>query len=231
VSRESPRYISVLLAQLKRDLHINFLKRAEWLNPIIFLVLVQSLFPLALGAESKLLTQSAPAVIWISALLSTLISLESLFRDDFDDGSLEQMSLAPVPFFIFCEAKIICHWLMSGLPLVIICPVLALSFDLSPEVLPVMVLSLLLSTPVLCCISALASALTLNAKRGGVLLSLIVLPLYVPVLIFGAGALMQSSFGLSAAGALYMLAALFVFVFSVSPFALSAALKLSLSDA
>jgi heme exporter protein B len=223
-------YTSVFNQQLKRDLQINFLKRAEWLNPIIFLVLVQSLFPLALGADSKLLTDSAPAIIWISALLSTLISLESLFREDFEDGSLEQMNLTATPLFVFCFAKIVCHWLMAGLPLVIICPVLAMSFNIENSVLPVMVISLLLATPVLCCISALAAALTLNARRGGVLLSLIVLPLYVPVLIFGAGALLQAQLGMSAAGALYMLAALFILILSVSPFVLSAALKLSIAD-
>lgn len=223
-------YLSILKQQLKRDLHISFLKRAEWLNPIIFLVLVQSLFPLALGADSKLLTDSAPAIIWISALLSTLISLDSLFRDDFEDGSLEQMLLSTTPFYVFCFSKIICHWLMTGLPLVIVCPLLALTFNIESVVLPVMAISLLLATPVLCCISVLAAALTLNARRGGVLLSLIILPLYVPVLIFGAGALLQAQLGMSAAGALYLLAALFVFTLSVSPFVLSAALSLSIAD-
>jgi len=227
----STSYTFIFKQQLKRDLHISFIKRAEWLNPIIFLVLVQSLFPLALGADSQLLSNSAPAIIWISALLSTLISLESLFREDFDDGSMEQMILNRTPFFVFCFAKLSCHWLMAGLPLVVICPLLAVSFNIESSVLPVMVVSLLLATPVLCFISALAAALTLNSRRGGVLLSLIVLPLYVPVLIFGAGALFQAQLGMSSTGALYMLAALLVVMLSAAPFALSAALKLSLADA
>lgn len=222
-------YLSVLNSQLKRDLRLSFVKRAEWLNPVIFLVLVQSLFPLAIGSDMRLLMQVAPAIIWVSALLSTLMSLDSLFRDDFEDGSIEQMMLTSTPFYVFCFAKIICHWLMAGLPLVLICPLLALSFQLSVESLWIMALGLLLATPVLCCISALASALTLDARRGGVLLSLIVLPLYVPVLIFGSGAIVQSMAGQSAAGPLYMLAAFLVLALSLSPFVLSAALKLSVA--
>jgi len=223
--------IQVFVAQIKRDLLLGVVKRNEWINPIVFLVLVQSLFPLALGGNPELLVNIAPAVIWVSALLATLVSLDSLFRDDFDDGSMEQMYLSASPFYVFTFAKIISHWLLSGLPLVLICPLLAMSFGIELRVLPVIFLSLMLATPVLCCISSLATALTLNARRGGVLLSLIILPLYVPVLVFATGALAQANIGTSAAGALYMLAALFIFALSVTPFALSAALKVSLSDA
>ncbi len=228
---DSTSFTKIFLAQIKRDLLLGVVKRNEWLNPIVFLVLVQTLFPLALGGSPDLLENIAPAIIWVSALLATLVSLESLFRDDFEDGSMEQMLISASPFYVFTFAKIICHWLLSGLPLVLICPLLAMSFGIKPDVLPVMLLSLLLATPVLCCISALASALTLNARRGGVLLSLIVLPLYVPVLVFATGALSQAAIGVSPAGALYMLAALFIFALSATPFVLSAALKLSLSDA
>lgn len=227
----SVSFTKAFSAQLKRDLLLGVIKRSEWINPIIFLVLVQSLFPLALGGSPELLEKIAPAIIWVSALLSTLVSLDSLFRDDFDDGSMEQMLMSPSPFYVFTSAKLLCHWLLSGLPLVLICPLLAMSFGIQANVVPVMFVSLLLASPVLCCISALASALTLNARRGGVLLSLIVLPLYVPVLVFATGALNQAVMGSSPAAALYMLAALFIFAFSVTPFALSAALKLSLSDA
>jgi len=228
---DSLSFTHVLMAQVKRDLLLGVIKRNEWINPLVFLILVQSLFPLALGGSPELLENISPAVIWVSALLATLVSLESLFRDDFDNGSMEQMLMSPVPFYVFTFAKLICHWLLSGLPLVLVCPLLALSFGIESKVLPVMFMTLLLATPVLCCISALASALTLNARRGGVLLSLMVLPLYVPVLVFGSGALTQAMLGISPVGALYILAALFIFALSVTPFALSAALKLSLSDA
>lgn len=219
-----------LYAQLQKDLHLAFLKRAEWLNPLIFLVLVQSLFPLALGADSSVLASAAPAIIWVSALLSTLVSLDSLFREDFDDGSLEQLLLAPQAFYVFCVSKLLSHWLVSGLPLVFVCPLLASTFYLEGETLWTMFWSLLLAGPVLCCISAVASALILNARRSGILLSLIVLPLYVPVLIFGSGAILQSAAGDSARGALLMLAAILVLTLSISPFVLSAALKLSIRD-
>jgi len=172
----------------------------------------------------------APALLWVSALLSTLISLDTLFQEDFEDGCLEQMLLAGPPFFVFCMAKLFCHWLLSGAPLIIICPLLAASFYMEGEALWIMACSLLLATPSLACISALASALTLNARRGGVLLSLIVLPLYIPILIFGSGAIMQSLAGESAQGALLMLAAFLVLGVSLTPFALGAALKLSISD-
>ena len=211
---DSISFTNVFVAQLKRDLLLGVVKRNEWINPILFLVLVQTLFPLALGGSPDLLKNIAPAIIWVSALLSTLVSLESLFRDDFEDGSTEQMLISASPFYVFTFAKIVCHWLLSGLPLVLICPVLAMSFGITSEVIPVMFLTLLLATPALCCISALASALTLNARRGGVLLSLIVLPLYVPVLVFATGALAQASLGVSSDGALYMLAALFIFAIS-----------------
>lgn len=226
----SRSYAQVFIAQIKKDLYLSALKRSEWLNPLIFLILVQSLFPLALGADPELLAKVAPALLWITALLSTLISLDSLFQEDFEDGCLEQMLLAGSPFFIFCMAKLFCHWLVSGAPLIIICPLLAASFYLEGDALWIMAFSLLLATPCLSCISALACALTLNARRGGVLLSLIVLPLYIPILVFGSGAIIQAMAGESAKGALLMLAAFLVLGVSLTPFVLSAALKLSISD-
>ena len=226
----SVSYTQVFISQLKKDLYLSALKRSEWMNPLIFLVLVQSLFPLALGADPALLEKVAPALLWVSALLSTLISLETLFQEDFEDGCLEQMLLAGPPFYVFCMAKLFCHWLVSGAPLIIICPLLAASFYMEGDALWVMAFSLLLATPCLSCISALASALTLNARRGGVLLSLIVLPLYIPILVFGSGAIIQSLSGESPQGALLMLAAFLLLGVSLAPFALSAALKLSISD-
>ncbi len=220
----------VFKAQLYRDVHLAFFKKQEWLNPLIFLVLVQSLFPLAMGAERQLLLEAAPAIIWVTALLSTLVSLDSLFREDFEDGTLEQMMLTGTPFYFFSLAKLFSHWLVAGLPLVLLCPILALGFYVEKTHLGIIALSLFLATPVLCCISALAKALTLNSRQGGVLLSLMILPLYVPVLVFGSGVISQSVAGESPLAALYMLAALFVFAVAVSPFVLSAALKLAIAD-
>jgi len=223
--------LSALRVQLSRDLLLSFVKRVEWLNPLIFLILVQSLFPFALGADSVLLGKAAPAIIWVSALLSTLIGLDGLFKDDFDDGSLEQMRLSHLPFFMFSLSKLLSHWLVSGLPLVLACPILAYSFYLRGDALWVLVISLLLATPVLCCISSVAAALTLNAKRSGILLSLMILPLYVPILIFGSGAVLQGMSGESALGAIYMLAAICIFSITLTPFILSAALSIALNDA
>ncbi len=222
--------MGVIKAQLARDLRLAFHGRSEWLNPLIFLVLVQSLFPLALGADSDLLRQLAPGVVWVGALLSTLVSLESLFKDDLEDGSLEQMYLSGQGLYLFSLSKLLSHWLIAGLPLVIVSPLLAGSFGLQGEVLQILFVSLLIATPTLCCISALGAALTLNARQSNVLLSLIILPLYVPILIFGSGAILRTTSGESAMAPIYILAAMLALSISVVPFILAAALKLSLSD-
>ena len=173
---------------LIRDLRLAFRSRHELANPLIFFVLVVTLFPLAVTPSEDLLRVMAPGVIWVSALLSVLLSLDRLFKQDYEDGSLDQLMLSPNPLVILVLAKVSAHWLLTGLPLVLIAPLLGLFMYVPDEALGVLVLSLLLGTPVLSLVGAIGVSLTVAVNRGGVLLSLIILPLYIPVLIFGANA-------------------------------------------
>ncbi len=219
--------LSALRCVIQRDLLLAMRRRADVLTALLFFVIVVSLFPLGLGNEPNLLRSIAPGVIWVAALLASMLSLTRMFAEDHADGTLEQMLLGAAPLGVIVVAKVIAHWLVAGLPLVLIAPVLALQFDLHQSLLGVLTLSLLLGTPVLSLIGAIGAALTLGLRGGGILLSLLVLPLYVPVLIIGGGAVEIASSGLSAQGHLFVLGAFLVVALAFAPWAIVAALRIS----
>ncbi|MBM3357825.1 MAG: heme exporter protein CcmB [Betaproteobacteria bacterium] len=220
--------LTALRCVIRRDLLLAMRRRSDVATALLFFVIVVSLFPLGVGPEPNLLREIAPGVIWVAALLASMLSLSRLFAADFADGTLEQMILSATPLGAIVAAKVVAHWLVSGLPLVLIAPVLALQFDLAQPLLPVLTVSLLLGTPVLSLIGAIGAALTLGVRGSGVLLSLLVLPLYVPVLIMGAGAVEAAAVGLDNAGHLLLLAAFLVGAAAFAPWAISAALRISM---
>src|SRR5210317_2432725 len=175
-------------ALVRRDLLLAFRRRTELLFPVIFLLVVVSLFPLGIGPGPQLLARIAPGVIWIAALLATVISLDALFRSDFEDGTLEQFVISGHPLTLIALAKILSHWLVAGLPIVLLSPLLAMWMNLPDEGLSVLLQTLIIGTPVLSLIGAIGGALTVSLKRGGQLLSLLVFPLYVPLLLLATGA-------------------------------------------
>jgi heme exporter protein B len=211
-----------------RDLLLALRRRSDVGTALLFFVIVASLFPLGVGAEPDLLRAIGPGVIWVAALLSTLLSLGRLFSADYADGTLEQMLLGAAPLGVVAAAKGLAHWLVAGLPLVVIAPLLALQYDLPRSLYGVLVLSLLLGTPVLSLVGAIGAALTLGLRGGGVLLALLVLPLYVPVLILGAGSVDMAAAGLAPDGQLLLLGALLVFAAAFAPWAIAAALRISM---
>lgn len=213
----------------KRDLLIAFRRRSEIIHPIIFFVMVISLFPLAIGDDKALLQKIAPAIIWVTALLATMLSLDNLFRSDFEDGSLEQMTLLKIPLSFLVTAKITAHWVITGLPLILITPLLAVLLYMPSESISMLLLTLLLGTPTLSLIGAVGIALTVGLRQGGVILSLLILPLYIPVLIFATLALQNVEQGFSAEAQLAMMLAILVLAITLSPFAIAAALKVSLN--
>ncbi len=213
---------------ISRDLTLAMRKRADVLTTLIFFVMVVSLFPLAVGSEPDLLRTMAPGVVWVAALLASMLSLERMFSADYLDGTLEQMLLVPQSLSMLVLSKIIAHWMLSGLPLVLIAPVLGLQFDMSGEALLVMVVALLLGTPVLSMIGAVGAALTLGLRGGGVLVSLLVLPLCIPVLIFGTGAVAAVTDGMSAAANLALLGAFFLMSLLFTPWVAAQALRISM---
>lgn len=214
---------------LKRDLLIAFRRRSEIIHPLIFFVMVISLFPLAIGDDKGLLQKIAPAIIWVTALLATMLSLDNLFRSDFEDGSLEQMTLLKIPLSLLVTAKITAHWLITGLPLILITPLLAVLLYVPGETTSMLLLTLLLGTPTLSLIGAVGIALTVALRQGGVILSLLILPLYIPVLIFATLALQNTAQGFSSEAQLAMMLAILVLAITLSPFAIAAALKVSLN--
>lgn len=218
----------VMLAVLRRELAMAQRQKGEVLTPLVFFVVIASLFPLGVGPESALLLRMAPGVLWVSALLAAMLSLQRLFATDYADGSLEQMLLSTTPLGLLVVAKALSHFLLSGLPLVLMAPVLGLQFGLDGRGLGVLMLSLLLGTPTLSLIGSIGAALTLGVRGAGVLLSLLVLPLYIPVLIFGAGAVEADAAGLGAGGHLSLLAALLVLSVFFAPLATATALRISL---
>jgi len=211
-----------------RDLLLAMRRRADVATTLFFFVIVASLFPLGVGPEPKLLRAMAPGIVWVAALLASMLSLERLFAADYADGSLEQLVLAPEPLVLVVIGKVLAHWLVSGLPLVLISPVIALQYDLPAEAIVTLLLALLLGTPLLSLIGAIGAALTVGVRGGGVLISLLVLPLYVPVLIFGAGAVDASTIGMETGGHLSILGALLLLGMVLAPWATAAALRISL---
>ncbi|MBE9567982.1 MAG: heme exporter protein CcmB [Proteobacteria bacterium] len=212
-----------------RDLRLAFRNRHELANPLIFFVLVVTLFPLAVTPTTEALRAMAPGVIWVSALLAVLLSLDRLFKQDYDDGSLDQLMLSPNPLVILVLAKVTAHWFLTGLPLVIMAPLLGMFMALPDEAISVLIYSLLLGTPILSLIGAIGVSLTVSVNRGGVLLSLIVLPLYIPVLIFGANAVDVAMNGLSVRGQLLFLGAVLALALSLAPLATAVALRITAS--
>jgi heme exporter protein B len=220
--------MKALLAVARRDLLLAMRRKAEVLTALFFFIIVTSLFPLGIGADPALLHKIAPGVLWVGALLATMLGLQRMFAADYADGTLEQMALSPTPLGLLVGGKNLAHWLVSGLPLVLLAPLLGLQFDLDATSLGVLAFGLLLGTPVLSLIGSIGAALTLGVRGGGVLLSLLVLPLYVPTLIFGAGAVQAHTSGLGAGGHLSLLAALLALALFFAPWATTAALRISL---
>jgi heme exporter protein B len=219
--------IGAARAVLARDLRAVVRRPGDAATALLFFVIVASLFPLGIGAEPNLLRAVAPGVIWVAALLASMLSLARLFAADHADGTLEQLLLGAAPLGVVAAAKVLAHWLVSGLPLVAIAPVIALQYDLAPELYGTLAVSLLLGTPVLSFIGAIGAALTLGLRGASVLLALLVLPLYVPVLILGAGSVEMAASGLAAGGQLLLLAALLVVAAAFAPWAIAAALRIS----
>jgi len=219
-----PMYIIV-----RREVLIAFRRQADILNPLWFFIIVITLFPLSIGPEPILLARIAAGIIWVAALLSALLSLERLFRDDFQDGSLEQMMLMPVPLQLVVVSKVIAHWLLTGLPLILISPLLAVLLSLDFSTWKIVVLTLLVGTPTLSFIGAIGVALTVGLQKGGVLLSLLILPLYIPILIFATSAIDAASLGMPFNGQLAIMAAMLAGSITLTPFAISAALRVSVN--
>jgi heme exporter protein B len=215
-------------ALLLRDFRLLWRRRGDALNPVLFALLVVSLFPFALGPQPEILARIAPGVIWVALLLAGLLSLDTLFRGDLEDGSLEQLMLAPHPLSLLVGCKILVHWLSTALPLVLATPLLAALLYLPQEQLPVLIASLALGTPLLSLIGAVVVALTVGMRRSGMLLALLALPLYVPVLIFGAGSVMAAAQGLPFQGALLLLGAGLVLALVLAPLAAAAALRIAM---
>lgn len=214
---------------LRRDLLLALRNRAELANPLLFFVMVITLFPLAVGADPSLLSRIAAGIIWVAALLASMLSLDGIFRSDFEDGTLEQMLLSAHPVPVLVLAKVTAHWLVTGLPLLLIAPLLAMMLGLNSDAYGVLLLTILLGTPVLSLIGSIGVALTIGLRKGGIILSLLVLPLYIPVLIFAASAIDVVSSGLPATAQLSMMLAFLFLALSLSPVATAAALKMSMS--
>lgn len=220
--------MNAVIAIMRRDLLIVMRRKSEVLTALFFFIIVSSLFPLGIGPEPALLRKIAPGVLWVGALLATMLGLQRMFAADYADGTLEQMAISPTPLVLLVMGKIAAHWLVSGLPLVLIAPLLGIQFDLDSDALGILVVALLLGTPLLSLIGAIGAALTLGVRGGGVLLSLLVLPLYIPALIFGAGAVEAHISGLGAEGHLSLLAAILLLAGLFAPWATAAALKIAL---
>ncbi|AKO45226.1 heme exporter protein CcmB [[Haemophilus] ducreyi] len=213
---------------IQRELTIAFRKPAEILNPLWFFLVVITLFPLLMGPNPELLSKIAPGIAWVAALLSALLSFERLFRDDYLDGSLEQLVLLPVGLPQVAFAKVVAHWLLTGLPLILLSPVAAILLSLEMHVWWALVLTLLLGTPILSCLGAIGVALTVGLRKGGTLLSLLILPLFLPVLIFAAAVLEAATLNMAYSGQLAIIGAILTITLTFSPFAIASALRISL---
>jgi heme exporter protein B len=220
--------LTIIQSVIARDLRLALRRRTDLVAALFFFVIVVSLFPLGVGPEPERLREIAPGVLWVAALLATLLSLPRLFADDFRDGSLEQLALAPLPLGLIVFAKVLAHWLVSGLPLAVLAPLLGLQFGLSGEVLAVLTGALLIGTPALSGIGAIGAALTLGVRGGGVLVSLLILPLYIPALIFGVGAVDAAASGTGVEAHLSLLAALTLASVFFAPWPAAAALRIAL---
>ena len=217
-----------LLAMIHRDLLLVMRRKSGVLTALFFFVVVTSLFPLGIGADPALLRKIAPGVIWVAALLSTLLGLHRMFAADYQDGALEQLVLSPQSMVLLVTGKIIAHWIVCGLPLVLLAPVIGIQFGLDTGSLSVLMSTLLLGTPVLSLLGSIGAALTLGVRGGSVLMSLLILPLYIPVLIFGAGAVYANSVGLDSSGHFSLLGAILILALAFVPWVSAAAVKIAI---
>jgi heme exporter protein B len=221
--------IKIFWSVLHRDLLLAMRRRTDVLTTLFFFVIVVSLFPLGVGTERSVLRALGPGVVWVAALLASMLALERLFAADYEDGTLEQLMLTDQPLVLLTLAKVSAHWLLTGLPLVLIAPLVGMQYHLTDTAIWVMMLSLLLGTPVLSLIGAIGAALTLGLRGGGILLALLILPLYIPVLVYGAGAVEVGAVAFDEARPyLTLLAAFLVAALALAPFASSAALRISI---
>nr|WP_314739339.1 heme exporter protein CcmB [uncultured Haemophilus sp.] len=218
----------ILFHIIQRELTIAFRRPAEILNPLWFFLIVITLFPLLMGPNPELLGKIASGIAWVAALLSALLSFERLFRDDYLDGSLEQLMLLPLGLPQVALAKVIAHWLLTGLPLILLSPIAAILLSLDTHVWWALVLTLLLGTPILSCLGAIGVALTVGLRKGGTLLSLLILPLFLPVLIFAAAVLEAATLNMNYSGQLAIIGAILAITLTFSPFAIAGALRISL---
>ncbi len=220
-------YRRIALAQLRRDLALVWVRRSQAVQPLLFALMVASLFPLALGAEPGKLAPLAAGIVWVCVLLSGLIGLEAMYRSDAQDGSLEQMLLSPAPLALLVAVRIAVHWLTTALPVVLLAPLLAEMLQMPDGLLGVLMASLVLGTPLLSLVGAVVAALTVGAGRSGILLPLLAMPLYVPVLVFGAGSVAAAAEGLPHLGALALLAGALVLALVLAPLGAAAALRIA----
>ncbi|MDC0948209.1 heme exporter protein CcmB [Gammaproteobacteria bacterium] len=218
-----------LLAMLRREAALHWSHPAELLNALFFHVLVVLLFTFAVGPYPQMLSQLGAAVIWVAALLATMLSTATLFQSDYDDGSLELIAVSPQPLSLYVVVRVTMHWLLGGVPLILLTPLLGLMTQLDSARIVTLMLSLLVGTPTLGLISGIGAALTVGVKRGGMLTALLVLPLFIPVLIFGSMAVQASASGLSANGPLLLMAAMLVLSLALAPVACAAALRNALA--
>lgn len=218
----------VLYRLFERDVRVAWRRRSDIVSVLFFFIIAASLFPLGLGSDPKLLHSIAPSVLWVCALLSCMLSLHRMFAADYIDGTLEQLMLSNQPLVLVVFIKVLAHWVLAGLPLVMVAPLIGLQFDLSMIELKVLAYSLLLGTPTLSLIGGIGAALTLGVRNGGVLIAVLVLPLFIPVLVFGAGAVNSVSIGMSANGGLSLLGAMFAFSLVFAPIAISLGLKVAI---
>lgn len=218
--------ITAFFYLLSRDLLLAYRHRSQLIQPLLFFIIIVTLFPLAISSDAALLQKIAPGIIWVASLLATLLGLEHLFHPDFIDGSLEQFILSPYPLSLWVLAKVIAHWLITGLPLIVLTPLLGIMLHLPEHVVIVLIITLLLGTPTLSLLGSIATALTLGLRQGGVLLALIVLPLYIPVLIFAAGAVNSAMMSLPIQSEIALLGAILILSLTLAPLTTAAALKI-----
>lgn len=221
--------MNIVQATLRRELRIAFRSPGDIINPLMFFVIAVSLFPLGVGADQVFLSEIASGVIWVTALLAVMLSMDSLFRADYEDGSLEQLLLSPQPLYFVILAKVSSHWLVSGLPLVILAPIFASMLALPEEGMMPLVVSLLIGTPTLTMLGAIGMALTVGLSKSGLLLAVLILPLYIPVLVFGTGVVNSALNSLGISGLIALLGAMLILALCLAPLAIIAALRISVS--
>jgi len=219
--------MSVFWAVFKRDYTLAFRQNTELLQPVLFCLLVVTLFPLGIGPSPQTLQKVGPGIIWVAALLSSLLALEKLFKQDFQDGSLEQLVLTPYPLPLLALAKVLVHWLASALPLILLSPLLAMFLNLTADMYWALLFTLILGTPLMSLIGAIAVALTAGLNKGGTLLGLLLLPVYIPLLIFATSAVQSASLNLPYVGQLAFIGAMLLLALALAPFAVAHAIKVS----